>query len=235
MLAYRRSLMLLPCLISALAMLACLGSPGTPPTATVAAAPTATVPAATAVPTAAGSSSDDARAALLRALQASQTAGPYRVVSSITSGTSTIAMHGEVILPDRFHLFSSNAGAPEREYIIIGSATYAKVGDQWSQVQIDLSDLVDNFINSLNPENISDVRLVGPEDANGTPALAYTFIYTNTIGGVQITNSDETWVGLDNGLPVKQVVDGELNGTAYHTEQAVEYDPSITIEAPATP
>jgi hypothetical protein len=153
------------------------------------------------------------------------------VVSRISSGSSTTAMHGEVILPDRFHLFSSSAGV-EREYIIVGSATYARAGDEWHQVQLDLSSFIDSFINTLHPESISEVQLVGPQDVNGAPTLVYSFIYTNTIEGTLITNHDQTWVSVTSGLPVKQTVEGELNGTAYHTEQDIEYDPSITIEAP---
>jgi hypothetical protein len=31
---------------------------------------------------------------------------------------------------------------------------------------------------------------------------------------------------------LKQVVDGEVSGTAYHSEQTIVYDSSITISAP---
>jgi len=177
-------------------------------------------------------SAPDARAAVLQAIQAHLDAGPYRVVASITAGAATTAIHGEVILPDRFHLFSSNSGGPEREYIIIGSATYARMNGEWSPLQIDLSGLIANFIDHVDPETISDVRLAGPEDVNGTPALAYTYTYTNTIDGTLITSQGKIWVGAASGLPLKQAVDGEAGGTAYHSEQTIEYDSSITIEAP---
>jgi len=202
-------------LVMALALAACGISPG-------------------ATPTTGGSSSTDARAALLRAINASLTAGPYRVVAAITTGASSIAMHGEVILPDRFHVFSSVSGGPEREYIIMGSTTYAKVGSRWSAVQLDLSALLDNFVNRVDPSTISNVRLVGREDVNGAPALAYTYVYTNNISGTEITNNDKMWVDAARGLPVKTVVDGSLNDSVYHSEQSIEYDSSITIETPPT-
>jgi hypothetical protein len=194
----------------------------------------APTPAGTSTPgsTPGGSSSGDARAAVLQAIQAHLTAGPYRVVASITAGAATTAMHGEVILPDRFHLFSSNSGGPEREYIIIGSATYAHVNGAWTPVQLDLSGMIANFIDRVDPTAISDVLLVGPDAVNGTPALAYTYTYTNTVNEALITNHDKIWVGTASGLPLKQVVDGEVSGTAYHSEQTIVYDSSITISAP---
>jgi hypothetical protein len=213
----RKTRILIPTLYLSLVISACMVTPG--------AIPAATTPAG-------GSSTADPRTAVLHAIQAHLTAGPYRVVASTTAGASEIAIHGEVILPDRFHLFSSNSGRPEREYIIIGPATYAKVDGQWTQIQVDLSGLLANFIDRLNPDVISDVRLVGPENADGVPALAYTYTYTNTIDGTLITNQNKIWVGVESGLPLKQVVDGEISGTAYHSEQVIEYDSSITIETP---
>jgi hypothetical protein len=214
----RKRRILVPGILLSLVISACIATPASTPTdsSTIGSSP-----------------SVDARTAVLHAIQAHLTAGPYRVVASTTSGTTTTMMHGEVILPDRFHLFMSISGGAEREYIIIGSATYAKEGDQWLQLQIDLSGLLANFIDRLDPDAISDVRLVGPEEVNGTPALAYTYTYTSTIEGTLITNHDEMWVGVDNGLPIKQVIDGELNGTVYHMEQTIEYDASIIIEAPS--
>jgi hypothetical protein len=205
----QKSRILFPTLILSVMMAACAPAPGSTP-----------------------SPSGDARSAVLRAIQAHLDAGPYRVVASITAGAATTAIHGEVILPDRFHLFSSNSGGPEREYIIIGSATYARMNGEWSPLQIDLSGLIANFIDHVDPETISDVRLAGPEDVNGTPALAYTYTYTNTIDGTLITSQGKIWVGAASGLPLKQAVDGEAGGTAYHSEQTIEYDSSITIEAP---
>jgi hypothetical protein len=215
--ASHKSRILFPGLIFALLMAACSPTPAPSP------AP-GTTPG--------GSSSGDARAAVLQAIQAHLAAGPYRVTASTTAGENTIAMHGEVILPDKFHLFSSVSGGPEREYIIIGPATYAHVNGVWSSLQLDLSGMVANFIDRLDPTTISDVVRVGPEDVNGTPAIAYTFTYTNTIDGALITNQDKLWVGMESGLPVKQAVDGDSDGTAYHSEQVIEYDSTITIEAP---
>ena len=210
-----KSRILFPSLILSLLIAACSPTPGGTPT-----------PGPTPSPT------GDARAAVLRAIQAHLTAGPYRVVASTTAGENTVAVHGEVILPDKFHLFSSVSGGPEREYIIIGSATYAHVNGVWSPLQLDLSGMIANFIDRLDPTAISDVVLVGPDAVNGTPALAYTYTYTNTVNGALITNHDEIWVGTSSGLPLKQVVDGEVSGTAYHSEQTIVYDSSITIEAP---
>lgn len=236
----RRTPILIPILMLALTTLACLGSPATSPTPIPTAPPatepptgaaTPTVEAATAEPTVVATGSGDARESLLHALQAVATAGPYHVDSSITSGALTTSVNGEVILPDRFHLISDSNGA-EREYIIIGSTTYAKVGDQWSPIQLDLSGLIANFINALNPDYITDVNRVGTEDVNGAPADVYTFTYTNSSLNPPLVSSDKMWVDEATGLPVQQTVDGEYNGSVYHTEQTVKYDSSITIEAP---
>jgi len=217
-----------------LAMLACLGSATLTPSATAipATAIATSVPAAL-TPTVASAPVGDARSAVLQALQAVFTAGPYRVIATTVSGATTIQMHGEVILPDRFHLISSIGGSTEREYLIIGSTTYTKVGDQWTEVPIDVTSLVGGFLSSLDPDSISDVSLVGTEDVNGTTAQVYTFVYTNTINGTQIVTNDKLWIA--NGLPIKQTVDSDSTGTTYHSEQTIEYDSTITIEAPATP
>lgn len=234
----RRVVILLPGVMLALAMMACLGSPAASPTATVVAIPatvppvvTSTVEIATAEPTVAATVSGDARDVVIHALQAVATAGPYHVESSITSGALITSVNGEVILPDRFHLVSNSNGT-EKEYIIIGSDTYAKVGDQWSPIQLDLSGLIANFINALNPDYITDVNLVGTEDVDGAPADVYTFTYTNSTLNPPLVSSDKMWVDEASGLPVQQMVDGEYNGSVYHTEQMVQYDSNITIEAP---
>jgi hypothetical protein len=211
-------MVLFPSLILSLLLVACMGTP--------------TAIHTTVSPTS-GSTSVDARTAVLNAIQAHLTAGPYQVIASITSGTTTTAMHGEVVLPDKFHLFSTLSGGPEREYIIIGSTTYAKVGGQWAQLQIDLSGMLANFIDRLDPEAISDVRLVGSEDVNGTPTFVYIYTYTNTVEGTLITSKVKMWVGVDSGLPLKQVVNGEVNGVNYQSEQTITYNSSIIIEAPS--
>jgi len=234
----KNRLMFVPVLMTSLAMLAC-AVPGTAPTATVVptvAAPPTDVPVteeptAEVVPTEVVSG--DARDELLRAIEAAKTSGPYRIVSSLVSGSTNVQEHGEVIPPDRYHLVATINTLPEREYIIIGPTTYLKAGDQWTSNTSDTAALVQGFINSFEPDQISDVSLLGIEDLNGVQAKHFQFTYTNTVSGVLITNTINMWVGVDNGLPLKQVIDGLSNGNPYHAEQTIEYDPSITIEAPA--
>ncbi|MBN2086199.1 MAG: hypothetical protein JW748_13350 [Anaerolineales bacterium] len=125
----------------------------------------------------------------------------------------------------------SNSGGPEREYIVIDPAAYAKKSGGRSSPRIDQSRMLANFVDRLDMETTATSGR-GPEDVTGTPALAYTFTYTNTVNGALITNHDKIRVGAASGLPVKQVVDGETSGTAYHSEQVIEHDSTITIEAP---
>lgn len=233
-------LILLPTLAVSLAMLAC-SLPGASPTATVASpatlapAPTATeVAAPTEEPTAAVTAavSGDARDELIAAINAAKTAGPYHVVSSLTSPTTSVNEHGDVILPDKFHIFATINTLPEREYLIIGSNTWVGTGGTLTATQVDISSFVDAFINTFDPDKISNVVLVGTEDVNGTPAKHFTFTYTNNISGVDILSNVDMWVGVDNGLPIKQVIAGTANGNPYQAQQDITYDPSITIEAP---
>jgi hypothetical protein len=242
MIAYKRSLLVLPVVMLALTSLAC-AVPGAPaPTATAAptvAAPPTDVPA-TVEPTAAveptvevtAAVSSDAKAELVAAIQAALTAGPYNVVSSLVSATTNVQEHGDVILPDKFHLFASLNGIPEREYLIVGGVSYTKVGDQWVQSPTDLSGFLQNFVNTFDPDKISNVILVGIEDLSGTSAKHFTFTYTNEISGVTIENTVNMWVGVDSGLPLKQVIDGTANGHPYQAIQTIKYDPTITIVAP---
>jgi hypothetical protein len=168
---------------------------------------------------------------VLDALHAMVQAGPYRIHSTTTTGDgNTIQMTGEVILPDRFHLVVNG-----REILIVGNKTYQKEGDKWTEFPVDIGSIVSGLIGGMTAEmenGISDVQYIGPDTVNGVPAQVYQYTSSFKAGDQEVKSTVKLWVGVANGLPVRQEVDGEFAGIKSKTVQEIEYDPSIKIEAP---
>jgi hypothetical protein len=201
-----------------------VAAPITNPTTTPTTPATSTAAPTTAPLTAAG----DPRQAVLNALHAMAQAGAYRVHSTTTTDEgNTIQISGEVILPDRFHLVMNG-----REILIIGN----KTGDQWTEFPVDVGSIVSGFMGGMTAEmekSISDVESVGPDTVNGVPAQVYQYTSSFKAGDQEVKGTAKLWVGVANGLPIQQEVDGEFAGIKSKTVQEIEYDPSIKIEAPA--
>ena len=91
-------------------------------------------------------------------------------------------------------------------------------------------------MNSALPQevenNITNAKLIGPDILNGKPMLVYQFNYTFTQDNINITTTTKLWVGVSDGLPYQEVIQGNLNGIESTTTNLVEYDPSIQIQDP---
>jgi hypothetical protein len=100
---------------------------------------------------------------------------------------------------------------------------------------MDAGTMISGLLSSVSQDvidGIKDVKLAGPDSVNGVPSFVYTYTTSIDLGGSQITSNIKLWVGVANGLPLKQEVDGEFAGVKSHTVQLVEYDKTIKIEAP---
>lgn len=188
---------------------------------------TATVP-----PTqAAAPASGDARQAVINALKAVSTAGPYHV--KITTGLGSSTSHvidGDIILPDHFHLNMQG-----REMLIIASKTYMKANGKWVEFPIDMGSLIQGMVGTLTEDilnGVSNAKLVGPDTVNGKAATLYTFDEAYTLDGKPYTSQNKLWVDSLRGLPIQQQVDGVVNGAASSTIQVITYDPTIKIDTP---
>lgn len=195
------------------------------------AAPTPKATLGSAAASGGGSPSGDPRQAVINSMKAMLKAGPYRIhsVTTTADGKST-TMDGEVILPDSFHL-TTGAG----EFIILGSKTYMKQAGKWGVFPMDLGSMVAGLTASFTEEamnNIKDVSYVGAETTGGTPAQIYQYTESMTLSNQILTSQVKEWIGVANGLPVKMQVEGEYAGIKSTTVEDIQFDSSITIEAP---
>jgi hypothetical protein len=159
-------------------------------------------------------------------------APPYHVTMTVTTDTSTLNMSADVILPDRFHITTERQGTTS-EMLIVGDKSYNKVNGQWVASSLDIGSLTASFADGLSKDTtISNVKFVKSDTINGQPTSVYTFDSHYAVEGLTIDSSTTMWIDTSNGLPVKMQIDSNAAGIQSHTEQSIEYDPSIIIEAP---
>ncbi len=89
------------------------------------------------------------------------------------------------------------------------------------------ADIVDTMAGMMK-----DVKQVGTEDLNGQKTRVYEYLTEGTMMGVESKSTTRMWVRESDGLPLKQINDGEAAGVKSLTTQTVEYDPNIKVEAP---
>lgn len=191
------------------------------------------IPEPTSVPaTASVTVSDDPKQAIIDALTAATTAGPYHVDSTSTtdSGTTT-ELHGDVILPDKIHVTTGSS-----EILVYGDKTYTKVNGAWQNFDMDINSILSGLMGAVTDyENvIQDAQFLGEETINGVDTRHYSYTSNVTIpdSDTTIVTMAQIWVSTKIGLPVQMVVDGEFSGIKSHTVQTYTFDPTITIEEP---
>jgi outer membrane lipoprotein-sorting protein len=206
------------------------GANAAAPTASASTNPNEAYPAAGSTPAAPAAASGDAKQALLAVMKNMLTAGPYRAKSTTTGGAKPVETTAEVILPDRFHVSINN-----QEFIIIGKTTYMQQGGKWGVFPMDVGSIVTGLIGTLTADqenDISNVKVVGPDTLNGIPTTVYLYDSSATISGITAKSTVKMWVDNAKNLPIQQQVDGEANGVKSTTMQTITYDPSIKIEDP---
>ncbi len=191
--------------------------------------PTQAKPSATPAQKVGGVNAKEARSAVLKSLDAVRQAGPYRVISTITSESGAqVRSTSEVILPDRFHLISN-----EQETLVIGSTTYILQNGKWVLFPADMSRILSGMIGANEAEHgLSAFQWVGSDTLDGSTATVYQYEFTRQVEGAPLTSTVKIWVDSDTGLPVRQEIEGTASGAKLQTEQVIEYDSSIRIEEP---
>ncbi len=177
--------------------------------------------------------SGDAKEAVVAATKKQLTSGPYRSTTTIVTSDGTTELTGEVIPPDRMRVKSE-----AMEMIYVGQDSWAKSSGEWEKSKMPGSGVLAQFTEAFMDEmagTMSDVKFVGPGEANGTPAWVYS--YTSDLSKATTMKMDsksavKVWIGVADGLIHKQEIDGEAMGIKSKTTQVVEYDASIKIEAP---
>lgn len=201
----------------------------TPPPAAASSAPAQ--PAAASLP-------GDPKAAVLQALRAQLTAGPYRTTTTITVDGDDQTAVATLIPPDRMHLIM-DLGGMKTEMIYIGDKVWSRQGDA-AWVESDNMGtpggaLLDEAMIADTEQTITAAALAGQEQVDGVAALLYTFttdLSRSTVMPMEGVADTKLWVDAATGRIIRQESTTTAAGTTSTTVQVVEYDPAITIEPP---
>jgi len=170
--------------------------------------------------------------------------------SSFLSGSH---VESEFVAPDRYHVtIIGQSSVPGREIqqemIITGKDTFMKVGDMpWRKTEANSSETtmvttIARMAQQFRATDVEqrmtkyeDVRFVGPETLDGSPALVYQFKLKGTGG----QSSGKIWISTTDGLPRKIENDGgagtNSNGGTTKSKLVVtyyDYNANIKIEPP---
>lgn len=176
--------------------------------------------------------SEDPKTALLRALNNVYSGGPYRFTmkSTANGASNSVQTNGEVVLPDRFHVFLDG-----QEVIIVGSNTYLKSNGTWVKYPVDAASMLGSVLGPLSgplSSGMSNITRVGADTVNGAPATVYQYDLNATVNGQPANSQVKVWIDDTKDLPVRQVLDGNFLGSDATTTIDITYDSSITIEDP---
>ncbi len=195
--------------------------------------PTAGAPSLRLLQTPTPSQSDDAaRAAIIDAILKFQSAGPFRVTTTInTQGGAATTATAEVILPDRFRILT-----PDTEILIAGDLSYTRQDGVWvKETSSGLASLIPALIGNLSGQaiqGISAATLVHPETLNEIHTQEYRYQSDIDFAGETLFTDNQLWIDGATGLPVRLVSAGFYNGVQSTTVQEFTYDPAITIDVP---
>jgi hypothetical protein len=180
----------------------------------------------------------DPKAAILQAMRAQLTAGPYRTTTTMIMDGSEQTSVGLMIPPDRLQV-TMNLGDITTEMIYIGAKVWSKQGDEAWQESDRLgtpgAGLVGEEMITDSEKTITAAALVGPEAVDGVEALRYT--YTNDLNQSGLMAMDSVqqvtlWLNAASGLIIRQEIEDTTAGTPSKTVQVIEYDATITIAPP---
>jgi hypothetical protein len=120
--------------------------------------------------------------------------------------------------------------------ILISDTLWSKSGGAaWTQMGSPdmMQSIFDSIHGQVDTGSLSNVQYVGAEPVMGVATDVYSF--TSTLGGGEdvVTSDVKLWISKVSGLPVRMESTGTGMGTTTHTIQSIEYDSTITIEAPA--
>lgn len=220
-----------------------------PPTATAAPAPTAAAETPTAAPAAAEATAqpteapaagdaqapiagDDPVAVVSNAMAAQFNGGPYRAVTTVESEGTITEMTAEVVPPANMHMI---IGGGNMEVILLDGTLWSKTGgSEWMQMGSPdmMQGMFDMISGQIERSELTNVQFVGSEPVMGEQTDAYTF--TSTLGeGEQVMVSEvKLWISQASGLPVRMESTSSGAGVTSKATQTIEYDSTITIEAP---
>jgi hypothetical protein len=156
--------------------------------------------------------------------------------NSTTNETSETII--EFVKPDRFHMASAGF-----ELIVIGETTYIKdESGVWIESPIAMGDMFGETIASFTDEesvsqliddlqgSITDLQYLGEETVNGNKTKVYEYSADDPFVGSTIRTT--VWIGVDDGLMYRQVIEGETPQAQTILTTEYEYGEDVSIEAP---
>ena len=154
--------------------------------------------------------------------------GGYHQETSIVSGTTKIAMHGDVIPPDQFDITM-----PQGRMIMTKAGTWMQHGGKWMKMPDTMRKIVLGQVSmgmSQGMKNMKNLKCLGTQPYDGGSYTAYEFDSSALVMGV--ASNSHAIVYVTDGRPAVIVIDGQAMGRKSRTIQKLTYDPSITITAP---
>ena len=143
--------------------------------------------------------------------------------------------------PDRYRIVSDGTS----EVVGVAGKVYLKQGEAWSESPVPASSIVDPGFSGRLEQTISDLRFTNFETLSGMPMLVFEYTSTYKIGVNDASSQTRLWIGADDQLIHRIVIDGAVaaldhrSGTATNTQAVTtityEYDPEIQIDIPVIP
>lgn len=182
-------------------------------------------------------SPSDPLEAVAQALKNQQSAGPYRVTTTLDAGSGPMKMVAEVVPPDQLRA-SVEMTDMNQEMVFIGDKGWMKINDKWTESPMKVGDMLAQM-NAVSGELLrevaSDVKKVGTELVDGQEAVIYSYLVDmnkSTKMTMDVKSNVKLWITAKTALPIRQEVEGTAMGIKSTTAQTIVYDASIKITPP---
>ena len=153
-------------------------------------------------------------------------AGPYHLSMTSEAGGKTTKIEADVILPTSEHIKMD-----QMEMVILPQGSWMKRGGSWHAAPGPMAaNMLSSMTSSFKSER-SNIVCGSTEEFDGHSYPVYKYDSAGEAMGIK-TSSHITLYKGENGLPAGLIVDGTAMGVHSVTTQHINYDPSITIEAP---
>jgi len=144
-------------------------------------------------------------------------------------GKTPVNSEMDFIAPDRYRVKTASA----MEMIVIGRATFMKIGEEWRLMQLPLDPSIKDMRAAFGKDEmkwVSDVKFGGEEPVNGKWAYVYTYHAKGPNN--QGENDSKLWVAKSSGLPLK-IEATYKSGNLKTMTIDYDYDTPVVIQPPA--
>lgn len=161
---------------------------------------------------------------------AMEAAKSFRSTTAAEESGVKSTVQNDTIWPDRFH---TRNGA--QEFVFVPGASYIKQGGTWSQLPVDMSEMV----RSLSPDamkqslaNLSNARLLGEEQIKGRTAIVVEYDTHARVMGIDTKSHVKAWIDAKTRLPIQQQAEGTAMGRRSKAFTIYDFVSDLRIEAP---